>query len=44
MEKSSYESYEYINTTENDTNQFFVVQNDGTFLNGKYISCAYKWD
>ncbi|CAH2043640.1 unnamed protein product, partial [Iphiclides podalirius] len=32
MDKS-YESYEYMNTGDNENNQFFVVQNDGTFLN-----------
>ncbi|XP_050347390.1 uncharacterized protein LOC126771529 [Nymphalis io] len=34
MDKSAYETYEYlpINSTDNDANQFFVVQDDGTFL------------
>ncbi|XP_047535597.1 uncharacterized protein LOC125069986 isoform X1 [Vanessa atalanta] len=34
MDKSAYETYEYLpsNSTDNDANQFFVVQDDGTFL------------
>ncbi|CAK1586931.1 unnamed protein product [Parnassius mnemosyne] len=32
MDKNSYETYEYLPTAENETNQFFVVQDDGSFL------------
>ncbi|CAG4956071.1 unnamed protein product [Parnassius apollo] len=32
MDKNSYETYEYLPNAENETNQFFVVQDDGSFL------------
>lgn len=33
MDKNTYETYEYLSTnSESDTDQFFVVQDDGTFL------------
>lgn len=33
MDKNTYETYEYLSAnSESDTDQFFVVQDDGTFL------------
>ncbi|CAG9788710.1 unnamed protein product [Diatraea saccharalis] len=37
MEKNTYETYEYLQTNTNDTDQFFVVQDDGTFLINRQV-------
>lgn len=44
MDKNTYETYEFLPASSNeaDTDQFVVVQDDGTFLCKYYFSICHK--